>query len=57
MGEDGLLLVWHWSKWTDDEGSEPGESPEPDPNESLSTASDLIEEEPEQLVTPSTKIA
>lgn len=47
VGEDGLPLVWHWSKWTnDDQGSKPSESPEPDPNESLSTASNLDEEEP-----------
>ena len=47
VGELGLLIVWQWSEWTDDEGSKPSESPEPDPNESLSTASDLDEEEPE----------
>lgn len=47
MGDDGLLIVWQWNEWADDKGSEQDETHEPDLNESLSTASDLDEEEPE----------
>ena len=47
VGDNGLLIVWQWSEWADDKGSEPNESHEADLSESLSTASDLDEEEPE----------
>ena len=47
VGDNGLLIVWQWSEWADDKGSEPNELHEADLSESLSTASDLDEEEPE----------
>lgn len=46
VGEDVGTFACVVLKWTDDKGSEPSESPEPDPNKSLSTASNLDEEEP-----------